>query len=108
MPLYIILHHGKDPDKPWANDWIDECMVGTITTTAQIGNLCLDAKVRNERVFVYRCAYGGSPAIISCSASVKHVNRLPGGGALVQFTNAVPLDQVPAGTPVQGQNYYFQ
>lgn len=105
MPLHVILHHRKDPHQPWANDWTDDDLIAAITTTSHIGKLCFQAKRRGEQVFVHRCAYGGTPAIISCAAHVRDVHHLPGAGALVQFTEAVKLHQVPAASPAQGQNY---
>jgi hypothetical protein len=106
MPLFVVLHHRNDPAQPWANDWVDDDLIATITTTAHIGSLCLQSKSADEQVFVHRCAYGGSPAVISCSVRVSAVHGLPGGGALVQFSDAIRLNQVPPGNPVQGQNYY--
>jgi len=106
MALHVVLHHRRDPNQPWVNDWTDDDLIAAITTTWHIGKLCLQAKLCGQQVFVHRCAYGSHPAIVSCAAHVSNIHRLPGDGALVQFAHTVKLLHVPPGNPAQGQNYY--
>jgi hypothetical protein len=106
MSLHVVLHHPRDPHQPWANDWLDDNCIRAITTTAHIGNLCELARKNGDPVLVHRCGYGNAPAVISCSALVQDVNRLPGRGALVRFLEATTRNDTPTTAPVQGQNYY--
>ena len=105
MPLYVVLHHPKDRDH-WGNQWLDDHCIDSITTTAQIGSLCEEAKRQGAPVWVHRCAYSNVPAVISCSAMVKEVHPLPGKGAFVRFTESTASDGVPPVKPHPGQNFY--
>ncbi len=66
MALHIVVHHRRDRSQPWANDWQDDQRLKTITTTAEIGRFCENAKGKNARVFVHRCAWSSKAPTICC------------------------------------------
>ena len=105
MRLYLVLHHRRDPDQPWSNDWIDDDRIRAITTTARVGNFCEQEKQQGRAVFVHRCAYGGTAAVISCAAEVDRVDKI-GDGALVTFVNPAQMTAAPPGFPPQGTRMY--
>lgn len=108
MALYLVVHHPRDPERPWANQWADdsEDLLLAITTTAEIGRLCQEARAAGERVFVHRCALGESPPTICCNVDVLSVDAVDRRTSLVRFRNQAVLGAVPPLTPSRGQNWY--
>jgi hypothetical protein len=106
MSLYVVLHHPRDPEQPWANSWIDDDRIAAITTTTEIGRFCLEAKQRSQQVLVHRCAYGSTGASVSCSVDVQAVHQI-GGGAYVVFQNPKVLGTPTLHSPPRGTNSYY-
>ena len=105
MALYVLVHHRKAQEQPWSNAWLDDDLLDAITTTAEIGRLCEQARLGDDEVFVHRCAWG-SPEI-SCAVRVGAVDPLPRRQALVRFVEPRRVGVAPAVTPHEGQNHYL-
>jgi hypothetical protein len=107
MSLYVIVHHRDDGNKPWENAWLSVALIAAIQTTKEIGQLCLNAQSRQERVYVHRCGWGEFPPVVCCSAEVEDVAAIDKSTMLVRFANPVVLSETPPRTPVKGQNFYI-
>jgi len=106
MSLYLVVHHQQDPQQPWANGWLDNERLGSITTTTHIGHLCLDALEQGERVFVHRCGWGDVHPVICCSAVVIRSVELDSHTFFVTFGEQQVLKDKPPVSPFPGQNFY--
>jgi hypothetical protein len=108
MDLYIVVHHKVDPERPWPNEWLDDDRLSVITTTTEIGTLCNEARRRQERVFVHRCAWGSFAPTICCSVEVERVDVIDRRTSLVTFVDAAVVGRPPPQMPGRGTNYYFE
>jgi hypothetical protein len=107
MAFHIVVRHQDDPDPTkWANDWGDDGLLRTITTPWSFADRRALARDRVERIFVLRCAWGGIPANICCSAQVAEIGHIDRATALVRFSSAKPTDAEPLVAPQRGQNWY--
>lgn len=107
MGLHVVVHHRKDPDQPWrGNVWLDDDRLQAIVTTAEIGRLCERAQSRSESVSVHRCALGGIPPTICCTARVQRVASVDRRTALVEFTLVEATNLRPSVQALPGQNSY--
>ena len=104
MSLYLVVHHGRDPDQRFVNSWLDDARLEAITTTVEIGQLCQDAQ---QPVFVHRCGFGDARPTVCCSVSVVRVDSVDRHTKLVTFTDQQVLDTVPPVTPHPGQSFYL-
>jgi hypothetical protein len=104
MALYVVVHHRNASEQPWSNAWTDDDRLRAITTTAEIGRMCSDARSRGEEVFVHRCAYGDP--IICCAATVCRVAAISKSDAYVEFAAARIVGARPTIHPIEGQNSY--
>jgi hypothetical protein len=107
MNLYIVVHHPQDPVQNWANSWLDEMRLGSITTTREIGKYCFEAMKNGERVFVHRCSWGIIQHTICCSVKVIRVDIIDKASSLVWFSEPQVLGTPPPVTPYPGQNFYW-
>jgi hypothetical protein len=109
--LYLVVRHVRDSQK-WPNEWIDDERLASITTTAQIGKFCREAKDIGEEVYVHRCGLiNGADKlhpIICCSVSVSEVGEPIGSNVIVKFSNQKVLNRQPLVRPELKQNYYWQ
>jgi hypothetical protein len=107
--LYLVVHHKEDPTPNWSNSWNkeDENLLDAITTTIEIGGICDQAKKAGRRIFVHRCAWGGYPHLICCSASVAQVDQIDPRSSLVKFEKQERLNVTPPISPRLGQNFYW-
>jgi len=108
MALYVVVHHPRD-GQSWSNQWArgDDRLLGAITTTRQIGELCAEARARGQRVFVHRCANGPHAPTVCCSVAVAQVDEISRSESLVRFEEPTPLDAPPPCRPMKGQNFYM-
>ena len=108
MALYIVVHHHRDSNQLWTNAWVDDQIIETITTTAEIGRMCQRAQLAGSPVYVHRCAWGECPPIICCSTQVLRVDRIGKGkkGSIVNFHQGVACNVHPPRQPYPGQNFY--
>jgi hypothetical protein len=106
MSLYVVVHHQQDPIQNWANGWLDNERLESITTTAEISQMCHDAMENGERVFVHRCGWGDARPVICCSANVMQSSSIDHGTSLVIFGEQQVLGVPPPVMPYPGQNYY--
>lgn len=104
--LYVVVHHRQDPDQRWTNSWLDDERLQAITTTAEIGRLCAEAKTRGEPVFVHRCGWSDSLPSISCSATVIQSAPIDKRTSIVSFAGQQVIGATPPVSPHPGQNYY--
>jgi len=105
VAFYVVVHHRRDKNQSWVNDWADDQRLNAITTTAEIASRCGVAKSSGERIYVHRCAYEGFPARIACSVAVKEARSDP-AVSWVAFHDAAILDAPPPVQPARGQNSY--
>lgn len=89
----------------WVNN-VDDDRLEAIQTTAEIGNLCSEAKKTSSRVFVHRCAWGGNPATICCSVTVAKVDKIDKRTRIVTFAEPELLGTQPPISPSPGTNFY--
>lgn len=108
MNLYVVVHHRKDQNQPWANSWLDDDCIQVIQTTKEIGQLCSSAKEQSQKVFVHRCGWGNEKPIISCSVDVERVDSVDKKTSLVWFCNPEATHREPTTTLFRGRNYYFE
>ena len=107
MPiLHLVVHHRRDSHQPWVNHWIDNDLLGTITTTQKIGLLCEDARIKGASIKVHRCGWGDEPPVICCKARVVRAVAVDKSSFLVEFSSMVSGER-PAGSPKPGQNFYI-
>ncbi len=85
MNLYVVVHHQQDPVQNWANNWLDDNRLESITTPAEIGEYCYDAMKNGERVFVHRCGWGSERPVVCCSAKVTLSAGLDKATYIVKF-----------------------
>ena len=105
--LYVVVHHRQDPDQRWTNRWLDDEQLEAISTTAEIGRLCQDAKEKGEPVFVHRCAWGDFQHSVCCSAGVLQSAAIDQRTSIVTFGEQRVLCATPPVSPHPGQNYYW-
>jgi len=112
MPLYLVVHHRDRYDGrggQWGNRWLDEWRLEAITTTAEIGELCEEARENDERVYVHRCRWrdgGYRRPVVCCSVKVVNVFSEE-GDTRVTFKDAERLPDVrPLYSPRRGESYY--
>ena len=103
MSLYLVVHHKNDSRQPWANAWDNPNLIEAITTTREIGERC----DKSTEVYIHRCAWGSSPAVICCKAQIDRVTILDDHTYYVSFKNAVRRSDTPPTQPALGQNYYL-
>jgi hypothetical protein len=105
MALFLVVRHQGNKDQRWANKWLDDDRLQTITTTPQIGDLCEAARIAGERVFVHRCGWKPDTPLICCSVKVAKVTKLD-GRASIEFTEPTVLGCEPPIRPAYGQSFY--
>lgn len=105
--LYVVVHHQQDPNRLWANSWLDDDRLEAITTTAEIGRLCQVAMDRGDHVLVHRCGWGDSPPTVCCSAEVVQTAPIDERTSVVMFEAQQALDTTPPVSPYLGQSYYL-
>ena len=105
--LFVVVHHRQDPNRLWANSWLDDERLEAITTTAEIGGLCQDAMDRGEPVLVHRCGWGDFQPLVCCSASVVQSAAIDGHTSVVMFGAQQVLSATPPVSPHLGQSYYW-
>ena len=105
MALYVVVHHRRDQQQPWANRWTDDNCLEAISTTPDIAARCRLAKDHGERVFVHRCGWEDGPPRVCCSlvvADAKHDEKI----GWVRFRDPEIRDDSPSVHPGRGQNSY--
>jgi hypothetical protein len=105
--LYVVVHHGRDPDQRFSNSWLDDERLEAIMTTVEIGQLCQNVQQKQELVYVHRCGWADVRPTVCCSASVDRVDSVDRQTKLVMFANQQKLDELPPVTPQSGQSFYF-
>ncbi|WP_143195250.1 hypothetical protein [Archangium sp. Cb G35] len=108
MALYLIVHHDRDEaarkKSRWINDWDQKSgCLRSITTDSEVARRCEQAKAAKERVYVYRCAYGGQSAVVACSVMVGRV-QLVDKDYFVEFVEAKRMSAVPPFVARRGRN----
>jgi hypothetical protein len=106
MHLYLVVRHPQNPEQTWANSWLDNERLESITTPTRIGHLCLDALEQSQRVFIHRCGWGDAHPVICCSAVVVQSVELDPHTFFVTFGKQQVLNGVPPVIPHSGQSYY--
>jgi hypothetical protein len=106
MPLYLVVHHRRDPDQPWVNGWLDDDCLEAIQTTRQVADLCNDALGKDHTVFVHRCAFASNVPTICCSLKIDAVDKIVSSTWLVKFKDQTPQSLFPPTQPARGQNWY--
>lgn len=105
--LYLVVHHGRDPDQRFVNSWLDDERLDAITTTVEIGRLCQDAQQKREPVYVHRCGWADEHPVVCCSVSLVRVDPVDRHTKLVRFADQQVLNAQPPVTPRPGQSFYF-
>ena len=107
MSAYIVVHHRKDPEKPWSNAWLDDDddLLEAITTTREVASRCRQALHSGESVYIHRCAYATERPVICCSAQVASIDQV-GSSWLVKFKGQKRLAVSPPLQPMLGTNSY--
>jgi hypothetical protein len=108
MDFFIVVHHRNDPHQPWVNSWVDDDRIEAIQTTNEIGQHCLNAKNKNQRVFVHRCGWGHTEPTVCCNVEVDRVDSIDKKTCLVRFCDPKSIKRDSSTSPVRGQNYYFE
>lgn len=110
MNLYVVVHHRNDPrPTPWANHWLDDDRLESITTPKIVGLLCQEAMQNGARVFVHRCGWEDARPVICCSAIVLESSPIDQGTSLVRFGDWQVLGALPSPPPpAPGDNYYWR
>jgi hypothetical protein len=108
MALYLIVHHDRDEaarkKSRWINYWDPQSgCLKAITTDSEVATRCEQAKAAKERVYVYRCAYGGQPAVVACSVIVDRVQPVD-RDYFVEFVEAKRMSAVPPFAARRGRN----
>jgi hypothetical protein len=109
MALYLVVHHDRNEaarrESRWTNYWDPRsgCLT-SITTEPGVATRCEQAKAARERVYVYRCAYAGQPAVIACSVMVGRVEHVEGEMYLVEFIEATRMNAKPPFVARRRQN----
>jgi len=103
--LYVVVRHSRNPAQTFKNVWLDDDRLLSITTTDEIGRLCLKAQRDCKVVYVHRCGWDKVPPTICCSVSVQHVQSIP-GSPKVTFSDCTVLNNPPAFSPERGQSFY--
>ena len=109
MNLYIVVRHRQDPKQKWANSWLDDERLESITTSPEIGWMCNIAKEKGERVFVHRCGWGKVQPVVCCSAIVLQSDKTNDQTTwFVTFGEQQVLDTPTPIKPSPGQSFYMQ
>jgi hypothetical protein len=109
MALFLVIRHPLDKriPRPFENEWLDNGLLKSITTTPKIGELCDEVKRQNNIVYIHRCFCRDpySKAMICCSAKIANVivNK---GKTEVLFENQKILNVRPLKRPPRGQSCY--
>jgi hypothetical protein len=108
MNLYVVVHHQQDPDQKWVNSWLDDDRLESITTPAEIGEYCLNAMKKGERVFVHRCGWGDASPIVCCSVKViQSADLYDNKTWLVKFGDPQILGTETPQAAYPGLNFYW-
>jgi hypothetical protein len=108
MALYLVVRHPQNPNQTFENRWENDELLTSIQTTLEIANLCIQARVQNQWVYIHRCGYNGNDPMICCSVHVANVEEI-GGWIIVNFidqtrlVNSTPPEPPP---PDEGDNSY--
>lgn len=108
MSLCIVIHHRSDHSQPWMNSWLDNDRIQAIQTTKEIGQLCSNAKEKNQKVLIHRCRWGHEKPTVSCVVDVESVDTIDKRTCLVRFCNPEITNREPTIIPGRGQNFYFE
>jgi hypothetical protein len=106
MNFYIVVHHRKDSNQPWKNQWLDDNRIVTITTTRDIGAYCQNLIGTNRIIFVHRCAWGNEKPTICAEVQVEAADPIDKKTYLVRFKNQMVIDTTPPKNPLPGSNSY--
>jgi hypothetical protein len=106
MKLYLVVHHRNDNQQPYSNSWADDTQLEAITTTKKIGDLCKEARQKDQMIYIHRCSYGSDRAIICCKVKVSRIVELTKNSYFVEFADLIPLNENPPFQPHLGQNCY--
>lgn len=105
MAFFVVVHHRRDANQPWQNEWTDDDRLRAISTTPGIAARCRLAMRRDERIFVHRCRWKEMNPVICCSVLVKEAQHDAMLG-WVGFRNPEVYTATPPVQPVRGQNCY--
>lgn len=106
--LFIVVRHRRDPEQPFTAVWLDDERLEGMTTSAEIGLLCAEARRKRERTYVHRCGWAETGPVICCSASVIRSGPIEDGKThWVRFVEHEVLDAVPSLIVKPGQGFYF-
>jgi len=105
MAFFVVVHHRRDQSQPWKNSWRDDDRLEAISTTPDIAGRCALAKRNQEKVFVHRCGWMGSPPTVCCAAAAQEAGSDSSVG-WVQFRDHSVLRAKPPLLPGRGQNSY--
>ncbi|MGE0481263.1 MAG: hypothetical protein AB7Q17_12400 [Phycisphaerae bacterium] len=105
--LHVVVRHPQAPRQQWANSWLDDDTLASITTTEEIGKLCALAMANGQPVLVHRCGWGKTPPSVCCTVAVVGSTPIDDRTSLVTFGDQRVLGHEPSTVPRRGQNYYW-
>jgi hypothetical protein len=105
MAGFVVVHHRRDGDQPWSNNWGDDDRLQMITTTAEIAARCEQAHRTGERIYVHRCGLDARPPLICCSVEVESASYDAMAGC-VSFSAFEFVGLPPSRKPARGENWY--
>lgn len=107
MNLYLVVHHQQDFDQKWINNWLDDERLDTITTPSVIGEFCINAMQKGERVFIHRCGWENALPVVCCSAKVIQSAEIDEKTSPVKFGDHQVLGIKPPENAFPGLNSYW-
>jgi hypothetical protein len=102
--LYVVVRHRRAALQRWQNAWLDDDRLDCITTSAQIGRLCQEARDAGHPIYVHRCAWKKSPPTVCCSAVVEDVTPIDAAFCRVRFDCQHVLNDPP---PIRARRSFY-
>ena len=102
MALYIVVHHPRDPDQPYANDWDPRThTLRAFQTTPKWVREHSQALQPGARLLIHRCGWGDHPPVICCSVAVQEVTPY-----FIIVTDVRDMEELPPLQPMPGCGSY--